>query len=161
MGFLEELGIDSEEIETAGFNEPEAGFYQFEISAAAVVEGTSKDADVVKFRIDYACFNDDDSPAGTKSEWWTLFEKAGEEAGETATKSRGYLKSRLLDLGFTKPLNEIELDEIEGITGTLRLAPNGDYTNVRNVKVSKASAPAKTTASKAAASGKPNPFKKS
>jgi hypothetical protein len=167
MGFLSELGIDAEEIEAAaGFEEPDAGFYAFEISESAIIEGTSKDEDVVKYRITYALFDENETPAGSKSEWWTLFEVAGEEPGEDAQRSRGYLKRRLLDLGVTTPLNDLEHDEVEGITGTLRLVSKGDYTNVRNVKGTPKAAPVKTTASRAAAGRAPagttksNPFKK-
>lgn len=164
MGFLSELGIDADEIEAAGFSEADPGFYAFEISEAAVIEGTSKDEDVVKFRITYALFDDNETPAGSKSEWWTLFEVAGEEPGEVAVKSRGYLKGRLNDLGITTPLNDLELDEIEGITGTLRLVANGDYTNVRNVKWTPKAAPVKASASARAVgrttgTAKANPFK--
>lgn len=162
MGFLEELGIDPDEIEPTSYAEPDPGFYQFEISEAAVVNGTSKDEDVVKFRITYALYDDDDQPAGSKSEWWTLFEVAGEEPGEKAQKSRGYLVGRLKDLGL--PANA-EVDEIEGVTGTLRIVANGEYTNIRNVKGSPKAAPAKAAAKAApaakAGTAKANPFKKS
>jgi hypothetical protein len=165
MGFLEELGIDPDSIEaTGGFDEPEAGWYDFEISEATVVHGTSKDENVVKFRITYDCYNDDGTPAGQKSEWWTLFEVDGEEPGETAIKSRGYLKGRLADLGLPASADE---SEIEGVRGTLRLVPNGEYTNVRNVKVAKTeeapkAAPAARTTARTtpARTAKPNPFGK-
>lgn len=164
MGFLEELGINPDEIEASSFSDPEPGFYRFEISEATVVNGTSTDEDVVKFRITYDLYNDDDTPAGQKSEWWTLFEVDGEEPGETATKSRGYLKGRLGDLGLAA---DVEASEIEGVTGSLRLIKKGDYTNVRNVKGdAKAEAPAQKaattarTARSAGTSAKPNPFKK-
>lgn len=163
MGFLEELGIDADAIEASSFSDPEPGFYRFEISEATVVNGTSTDESVVKFRITYDLYNDDDTPAGQKAEWWTLFEVDGEEPGETALKSRGYLKGRLGDLGLAA---NVDASEIEGVTGTLRLVKKGDYTNVRNVKGDTvAPAPAKTTATRApaaraAAGSKPNPFKK-
>lgn len=164
MGFLEELGINPEEIEATSYSEPEPGFYRFEISEATVIHGTSTDEDVVKFRITYDLYNDDDTPAGSKSEWWTLFEVDGEEAGEKALKSRGFLKGRLGDLGLPASAEE---SEIEGVTGTLKLVKNGDYTNIRNVKGDAPAAPApkatsaRTPRTAAASVTKPNPFKKS
>jgi hypothetical protein len=160
MGLFADLGVDMESQEATSFQDPDPGYYAFEISAAAVVYGTSKDESVVKFRVTYALFNDDGTPAGSKDEWWTLFENYDEET-ELTNKSRGYLKGRLLDLGVSKPLNEIEESDLEGLQGTLRLIQKGDYTNIRNVKgevkeeaSAKKAAPARGTA-------KPNPFKKS
>lgn len=166
MGFFADLGIDMDnEVEESGFTEPEAGFYAFEISNATVVNGTSKDEDVVKFRVDYALYGDDEVPAGTKSEWWTLFENV-DEVTEKAEKSRGYLKGRLRDLGFQGSINDLEPEDIIGVTGTIRLVQNGDYTNVRNVKAHvKEEAPAKAAPARgtraASTTAKPNPFKKS
>lgn len=161
MGLFGDLGVDMESQEAASFSDPEAGYYAYEIGAAAVVNGTSKDESVVKFRITYALYNDDGTPAGSKDEWWTLFENYDEET-ELTEKSRGYLKGRLLDLGVDKPLNEIEESDLEGLRGTLRLIQKGDYTNIRNVKGEpREAAPAKTkTASAARTTAKPNPFKK-
>lgn len=162
MGFMSELGIDPNEIEAPSYGEdPEPGWYRFEISEATIVNGTSSDEDVVKFRITYDCYNDDDTPAGQKSEWWTLFEVAGEEPGEDALRSRGFLKKRLLDLGLSA---DPDPSEIEGLTGTIQLIRKGDYINVRKVTVDEPkpkAAPARTAPAKKAAPGaKPNPFKK-
>jgi hypothetical protein len=160
MGLFADLGVDMESQEATSFQDPEPGYYAYEISAAAVVNGTSKDESVVKFRITYALFNDDGTPAGSKDEWWTLFENYDEET-ELTEKSRGYLKGRLQDLGVSKPLNEVEESDLEGLRGTLRLIQKGDYTNIRNVKgeVTEA-APAKKAPAARGTTARPNPFKK-
>lgn len=165
-GFFAELGIDMDEQEAAGFQEAEPGFYAFETGPLTLVNGTSKDESIVKAKITYHLFNDDGTPAGSKDEWWTLFENYDEVTAK-AEKSRGYLKTRLqTTFGIEKSLNEIQPEDTEGLRGTCSIVQNGEYTNIRQIKVDKAEtaaapvAKARAAAAPKAAGQKPNPFKK-
>lgn len=138
MGLFDDFDVDMDEVKAAGGFDFEDGHYEFEISEALTQNGTKNKPDVTFFIIKY-----DFDEAGTYWEWFTIAVD-GDTEHPDAARSQGYLKSRLLDLGFkAAELNDTEPEDLEGIRGSLQLlTTNGKgknkgnkYQNVRNVKV--------------------------
>lgn len=132
MGLFDDFDIDMDDVKAAGFSNPDDGTYEFEITEARIQNGTKKAPDDVAFVISY---NLDE--AGTKQEWFTVAQDG--EMTARAKQSLGFLKSRLIDLGFTGSLNDIAPEDLEGIRGTLKLVTSktakGEFQNVKNVQV--------------------------
>lgn len=135
-----DFDIDMDEVEAPGGFDFEDGHYGFVIAEALIQNGTKNDPDDTKFIIKYDL---NDGEAGTYWEWFTVA-VAGDPEHSKAKQSLGFLKNRLLDLGFVSAeLNGIEPEDLEGIEGTLELRTtngkgknaNSRYQNVRNVKV--------------------------
>ena len=138
MGLFDDFDIDMDEVKAAGGFDFEDGHYDFEISEALIQNGTKNDPDDTKFIIKY-----DMDEAGTYWEWFTVAVD-GDPEHPKAKQSLGFLKNRLIDLGFTaSALNDLEPEDLEGIVGTLELRTTSGkgknagnkYQNVRNVKV--------------------------
>ena len=145
MGLFDDFDIDMDEVEEAGGFSFEDGNYDFEIAEALMQNGTKNKPDTTFFIIKYAL---NDGEAGTYWEWFTAAVDGSSEHAD-AKRSLGYLKSRLMDLGFkASELNDIDGEDLEGITGTLQLLTTSGkgknaankYQNVRNVKVGEAEA---------------------
>lgn len=162
MGLFDDFDIDMDEVKAAGGFDFEDGHYEFEISEALIQNGTKNDPDDTKFIIKY-----DMDEAGTYWEWFTIAVD-GDSDHPKAKQSLGFLKNRLIDLGFqASALNDLDPEDLEGIVGTLELKTTSgkgknagrEYQNVRNVKVAKdeepeeepKAAPKRTARSKAAA----------
>ena len=165
MGLFDDFDIDMDEVKAAGGFDFEDGHYEFEISEALIQNGTKNDPDDTKFIIKY-----DMDEAGTYWEWFTIAVD-GDSDHPKAKQSLGFLKNRLIDLGFqASALNDLDPEDLEGIVGTLELKTTSgkgknagrEYQNVRNVKVAKdeepeeepKAAPKRTARSKAAAEPK-------
>ena len=140
MGLFDDFDIDMDEVEEAGGFNFEDGSYDFEIAEALTQNGTKNKPDTTFFIIKYAL---NDGEAGTYWEWFTVAVDGSSEHAN-AKRSLGFLKSRLMDLGFkAAELNDIDGEDLEGITGTLQLLTTSGkganaankYQNVRNVKV--------------------------
>ena len=138
MGLFDDFDIDMDEVKATGGFGFDDGFYEFEISEALVQNGTKNRPDNTNFIIKY-----DMDEAGTYWEWFTIAVD-GDPEHPTAKRSLGFLKNRLLDLGFeAAALNDIEPEDLEGIQGTLELKTTSGkgknagntYQNIRNVKV--------------------------
>ena len=138
MGLFDDFDIDMDEVKAAGGFEFEDGHYDFEISEALIQNGTKNDPDDTKFIIKY-----DMDEAGTYWEWFTIAVD-GDPTAKKAEQSLGFLKSRLVDLGFSpSALNDLDPEDLEGIVGSLQLLTTSGkgknaankYQNVRNVKV--------------------------
>lgn len=145
MGLFDDFDIDMDEVEEAGGFSFEDGNYDFEIAEALTQNGTKSKPDTTFFIIKYAL---NDGEAGTYWEWFTVAVDGSSEHAN-AKRSLGFLKSRLMDLGFkASQLNDIDGEDLEGITGTLQLVTTSGkganaankYQNVRNVKVGEAEA---------------------
>lgn len=145
MGLFDDFDIDMDEVEEAGGFSFEDGNYDFEIAEALTQNGTKNKPDTTFFIIKYAL---NDGEAGTYWEWFTVAVDGSSEHAN-AKRSLGFLKSRLMDLGFkAAELNDIDGEDLEGITGTLQLLTTSGkganaankYQNVRNVKVGEAEA---------------------
>lgn len=142
MGLFDDFDIDMDEVKAAGGFEFEDGHYTFEISEALKQQGSKNNPDNTYLILKYDL---NDGEAGTYWEWFTIAVDGDAEAAD-AKRSLGYLKNRLLDLGFqASELNTIEPEDIEGVAGTLELKTtqgkgknaSNTYQNVRNVKVGK------------------------
>lgn len=140
MGLFDDFDIDMDEVEEAGGFSFEDGTYDFEIAEALTQNGTKNKPDTTFFIIKYAL---NDGEAGTYWEWFTVAVDGSSEHAN-AKRSLGFLKSRLMDLGFkASQLNDIDGEDLEGITGTLKLVTTSGkcanaankYQNVRDVKV--------------------------
>ena len=138
MGLFDDFDIDMDEVKAAGGFDFEDGNYDFEISEALIQNGTKNDPDDTKFIIKY-----DMDEAGTYWEWFTIAVD-GNPTAKKAEQSLGFLKSRLVDLGFSpSALNDLDPEDLEGIVGSLQLLTTSGkgknaankYQNVRNVKV--------------------------
>lgn len=138
MGLFDDFDIDMDEVEESSFASIKDGFYEFETTELMHQNGSKNKPDytykVLKFDLD---------EAGTYWEWFVVAVH-GETDHKDAKRGLGNLKTRLLSLGFlASELNEIEPEDVEGITGSLQLvttqgkgANAGNYyQNVRNVKV--------------------------
>lgn len=145
MGLFDDFDIDMDEVEEAGGFSSEDGNYDFEIAEALTQNGTKNKPDTTFFIIKYAL---NDGESGTYWEWFTVAVDGSSEHAN-AKRSLGFLKSRLMDLGFkAAELNDIDGEDLEGITGTLQLLTTSGkgvnaankYQNVRNVKVGEAKA---------------------
>lgn len=145
MGLFDDFDIDMDEVEEAGGFSFEDGSYDFEIAEALTQNGTKNKPDTTFFIIKYAL---NDGEAGTYWEWFTVAVDGSSEHAN-AKRSLGFLKSRLMDLGFkASELNDIDGEDLEGITGTLQLLTTSGkganaankYQNIRNVKVGEAEA---------------------
>lgn len=145
MGLFDDFDIDMDEVEEAGGFSFEDGTYDFEIAEALTQNGTKNKPDTTFFIIKYAL---NDGEAGTYWEWFTVAVDGSSEHAN-AKRSLGFLKSRLMDLGFkASQLNDIDGEDLEGIQGTLQLLTTSGkganaankYQNVRNVKVGEAEA---------------------
>ena len=145
MGLFDDYDIDMDEVEEAGGFSFEDGNYDFEIAEALTQNGTKNKPDTTFFIIKYAL---NDGEAGTYWEWFTVAVDGSSEHAN-AKRSLGFLKSRLMDLGFkASQLNDIDGEDLEGIQGTLQLLTTSGkganaankYQNVRNVKVGEAEA---------------------
>jgi len=172
MGFLDDFGMNFDDVKEAGFDVPD-GFYTFVTSGGRIQDGTSTDPDAVKFVIDYNLFDENDEAVGQTGEWFTIAER--DENGEPvvtpkAKQSLGYLKTALINLGFKGgDLNGVDLDDLEGIRGTLQLKTTpgkkgGAFQNVRNVKLATPeaakAAPARRAPATQPTTAKKNPFAK-
>lgn len=153
MGLFDDFDIDMDEVKAAGGFEFEDGHYDFQISEALIQNGTKNDPDDTKFIIKY-----DMDEAGTYWEWFTIAVD-GDPEHPKAKQSLGFLKNRLLDLGFqASALNDLNPEDLEGIVGTLELRTTSGkgknaankYQNVRNVKVAAPAAAEEAPAPKAA-----------
>ncbi len=140
MGLFDDFDIDMDEVEEAGGFSFEDGSYDFEIAEALTQNGTKNKPDTTFFIIKYAL---NDGEAGTYWEWYTVAVDGSSEHAN-AKRSLGFLKSRLMDLGFkASQLNDIDGEDLEGIQGTLKLVTTSGkganaankYQNVRDVKV--------------------------
>lgn len=144
MGLFDDFDIDMDEVEESSFASIKDGFYEFETTELMHQNGSKNKPDytykVLKFDLD---------EAGTYWEWFVVAVN-GETDHKDAKRGLGNLKTRLLSLGFlASELNEIEPEDVEGITGSLQLvttqgkgANAGNfYQNVRNVKVNTEDAP--------------------
>ena len=140
MGLFDDFDIDMDEVEEAGGFSFEDGTYDFEIAEALTQNGTKNKPDTTFFIIKYAL---NDGEAGTYWEWYTVAVDGSSEHAN-AKRSLGFLKSRLMDLGFkASQLNDIDGEDLEGIQGTLKLVTTSGkganaankYQNVRDVKV--------------------------
>lgn len=134
MGLFDDFDIDMDEVKAASFDF-EDGTYEFEIAEARRQNGSKNNPDNTFFVIHYSL---NDGTAGTYQEWFTIAEDG--EVTKKAQQSLGYLKARLVDLGIEPAaMNELEPEELEGISGTLQIKTtkkNGNsYQNLRNVKV--------------------------
>ena len=147
MGLFDDFDIDMDEVEEAGGFSFEDGTYDFEIAEALTQNGTKNKPDTTFFIIKYAL---NDGEAGTYWEWFTVAVDGSSEHAN-AKRSLGFLKSRLMDLGFkASQLNDIDGEDLEGIQGTLQLLTTSGkganaankYQNIRNVKVGEAEAEA-------------------
>ena len=116
MGLFDDFDIDMDEVKAAGGFDFEDGHYEFEISEALIQNGTKNDPDDTKFIIKY-----DMDEAGTYWEWFTIAVD-GDSDHPKAKQSLGFLKNRLIDLGFqASALNDLDPEDLEGIVGTLEL----------------------------------------
>lgn len=132
MGLFDDFDIDMDDVK-AGFSNPDDGLYEFEITEAHTQNGTKKNPDDTFFVINYSL-----DEAGSKQEWFTIAQDG--EVTDRAKQSLGFLKSRLIDLGFSaSALNDLDPDDLEGIRGTLKLVTTknakGEFQNIKSVKV--------------------------
>lgn len=141
MGLFDDFDINMDDVKVNDSYSFEDGHYDFVIAEALVQNGSKSHPETTYFIIKYDL---NDGESGTYWEWFTLAVDGSAEAAK-AQQSLGFLKSRLMDLGFeAAELNDISPEMLEGIAGTLEIkTTNGKgknsatlYQNLRNVKVS-------------------------
>lgn len=140
MSFLDQYGINPEDIQEAGFKLPPAGVHRFEIGDAKIQKGTKNNPHDTAFIITYQLSDADGEPVGKTDERRVI--KQGNKVTEKAKGELGWLDRRIKDLGFAGGLADPEFhgpDDLVGIRGTLEVKHNvsGDrkYANVYNVEV--------------------------
>lgn len=140
MGFLDDFGVNSDDIIAPSFKIAPEGRFFFEIGEAKVQKGTKNAPNDLAFIIEYQLSDADGDPQGSASERTQM--KVDGKYTDRCKQSMGYLDIRLKALGFEGGLNDPEFtpDNLVGIRGTLEVVhtKSGDrtYANVRNVKMS-------------------------
>lgn len=140
MGFLDDFGVDSNDIIAPSFKIAPEGRFFFEIGEAKVQKGTKNAPRDVAFIIEYQLSDADGEPQGSASERTQM--KVDGKYTDRCKQSMGYLDIRLKALGFEGGLNDPDFtaDNLVGLRGTLEVVhtKQGDrvYANVRNVKLS-------------------------
>lgn len=136
MGLLDEYGIDTNEYETASYENPEDGYYEFEIADVFLREGTENYPDKRWIIFRYIIGD----TGKQKDEWFQLPQDASDPT-DAERQAIGFYKARLISLGFDEgSLNDVTREDIIGITGTLKLETRkgkngGSFQNIYNVKV--------------------------
>jgi hypothetical protein len=168
MGILDEYGIDTTNIEAPSYD-IEDGWYAFTIGDSYVKEGSNANPDLSWLIIDYQLEDEDGEYVGKTSD---LFQLPADPEAPTAEelKKLGWYVARMLNLGFKRDqINDIERDDLIGLTGVLQVATREGkgnnkgkfYQNIIKVTVNaeeKAEpaeeTPAKTATKSAAKSGR-------
>lgn len=144
MGLMDDLGLDFNEIKANTGFDVDAGFYNFEIGAAFIKEGSPAHPDDSWLIVEYLLEDEDGRDAGKTSDMWTL-PKDPDNLTKQELQKMGFYKARMLELGFKESeINDIDESDLIGLTGTLEVfKQNGKganaktiYTNIRNVRVS-------------------------
>lgn len=166
MGLLDEFDIDM-----SGVEAPESGYaslpddiYEYTVGDVYLKEGSKKNPEQNFIVFKYLLGED----GKEYSEFFGLPLDV-QRPSDNELKKLGFYKSRLLSLGVSPDaVNDVEASDLVGITGTFELRTtrsknNGqEYQNIRNFKVSNATAPANSSVAKApvkkAATAVDNPF---
>jgi len=145
MGLLDDFNIPLDEVEAvSGFSIPDPGFYNFEVGAAFVKEGSANFPDKSWIIFEYLLEDENGADGGKISDMWELPVDPTNMTKEELTRMGRY-KSRLLDLGFDESeINDVEGEDVVGITGTLHVVHNKGkgsnkdktYANIDKVRVS-------------------------
>ncbi len=137
-GFFGDLAGDIiSNAEDIGFSDPDDGLYEFEVLSGELKVGTKKDPDAKGFIVHFNLNNDqvEDKKYG---EYFGVPQPSDpRNPSEREKQQASFLKARLLSLGIgPEKLNSFEGDDIEGVTGTLRIVTNkGGYKAVRDLKL--------------------------
>lgn len=129
MGLFDDFDVDMDEVKEAAGFAIDDGTYDYTISEALTQNGTKNKPNVTFFIIKY-----DLDEAGSYWEWFTVAVD-GDSQHKDAKQSLGFLKTRLLSLGFAaSELNDIDGADLEGITGSLTLttkkSAKGEFQNI-------------------------------
>lgn len=148
MALFDDYNVDLDDFEAPSY-ELQDGFYEFEIGDCVLREGTEKKPDAVWLIITYLLGEN----GLRKDEWFQLPDDPANPTDKEALKM-GYLKSRLVDLGFSGSLNTLQREQLIGIQGTLEVFTKNGYQNIRKVKSSQQAG----AAANKSAGVKENPF---
>lgn len=138
MGFLDDYGINKDQVQEAGFRLAPEGKFEFEIGSAKVQKGTKNKPDEQAFVVSYQLSDADGNPKGSTDERWVM--KQAGKVTERAAQSLGFLDQRLKHFGFEGGLEDPDFtspDDLVGIRGTLEvvhtISGERKFANVRNV----------------------------
>lgn len=171
MGFLDDFDINLDNYEDSGFDNPPDGTYSFVVKGSELKEGTSKDEDAVNIVVS---FDLEDEEGETRSwNWWLRVPADPDRPTRWEEMSMARWKKWCLGAGFEpSEINKIGPEDIEGISGTVRLvtrkgkAKKGeearDFQNPADwtfdgVEEEEKPAPAKASKPRAATKPKPAP----
>lgn len=120
MGFLDDYDIDLDSYEDSGFDNPPDGMYLFVVKGSELKEGTSKDEDAVNIVVS---FDLEDEEGETRSwNWWLRVPADPGRPTRWEEMSMARWKKWCLGAGFEpSEINKIGPEDIEGISGTVRL----------------------------------------
>lgn len=170
MGLLDEYGVNTDEAVAPSYSETPPGIYRFEVGDVFVKEGSTNDPDARWIIVSYNLEDDFDN-VFEKSELFALPEDA-KNPTQAEKEKLGFYVQRVQDLTGCErsAVNDIERDDLIGITGTLQIvaragkgARKGEtFYNVTKVKREEretvaAAAPAATAAAPKAAAVKKAP----
>lgn len=119
MGFLDDFDIDLDDYESSGFDIPD-GTYAFEVAKSELKEGTQNDEDARHIVVTFALENEEGETQTWN--WWLKVPDDPQRPTQREKISMGDWKKWLLGAGFDpSEIGSVGPDEIEGITGTVRL----------------------------------------
>lgn len=149
MGLLDEYEIDINDYEPQSYEDPEDGYYPFEIVDMFVREGTENKPDHRWMIIRYGVGD----TGKTKDEWFRIPKDPSDPLNEEI-KGIGWYRSRLESLGFDRETHsKVTRDDLIGLEGTFKLETRKGFQNIYNVKVGEQESP--VPAPKASAPSRP------
>lgn len=120
MGFLDEYDIDLDNYEDSGFSDPADGLYSFTVLGSETKKGTTKDETAVNIVISFDLENEDGE--SRKWSWWNKVPSDPDHPTRWEEMCMARWKKWCLAAGFDpSEINGIGPDDIEGLTGTVRL----------------------------------------
>lgn len=121
MGLLDAYGINTDNVEVPSY-EVEDGWYRFTIGDCYVKEGSANNPDLSWLIIEYQLEDEEGNAKGKTSDLFQLPEDP-EAPNEDELRKLGWYVARMTQLGFKRDeVNEIEREDLIGLTGTLQLA---------------------------------------
>ena len=135
MGFLDDYEVDLDDFNESGFDIPD-GTYEFEVVGGELKRGTKADEDAVHIVINFNFVNEDGETH--QFNWWLKVPDNPDRPTRRESISMSDWKKWILGAGFpATEVNKIGPDDIEGITGTVRMVtgkPNKSGTAYQNPK---------------------------
>lgn len=118
-GFLDDYEVDLEDFEDSGFDVPD-GLYSFEVIKGELRVGTQKDEDARHIVVSFSL--ESEEGATYNYSWWLAVPADPHRPTRRESISMSDWKKWLLGAGFdASEINGVGPDDIEGLTGTVRL----------------------------------------